>query len=94
MVPASVLSVAGRNGDERPAAAGEGRTLPLAAPVIIAGANVRDNQHWYGNHRLDGPEQYAGNLIIIGLSGFNTAYIIQGGDSGFVLAAIAVDPPV
>ena len=59
-VPASVLSVAEGMGMSA-AAAGEGRTAAGRTGDYRWRANVRDNQHWYGNHRLDGRSQYAGN---------------------------------
>ena len=54
--------------------------LPLAAPVILAGdPHLGHRQYWYRDHCLDGGGPVRlGTPIIIGLSGFNTAYIVQG----------------
>jgi osmoprotectant transport system permease protein len=40
--------------------------------------HVGDYQHRDGDHCLDGGGNTLGTPIIIGLSGFNTAYIVQG----------------
>lgn len=53
--------------------------LPLAAPVIPGGdPHLGHRQYWYRDHCLDGGASTLGTPIIIGLSGFNTAYIVQG----------------
>lgn len=64
--------------------------LPLAAPVILAGVRTSVFTHWYGDDRLNGRGQHAGYAIILGLSGFNTAYVIQGALL-VALAAIIAD---
>ncbi|MGR5870682.1 ABC transporter permease [Enterobacter asburiae] len=88
-VPASVLSVAEGMGMSR------GRLrkveLPLAAPVIIAGirTSVIINIGTATIASTVGANTL-GTPIIIGLSGFNTAYIVQGAVL-VALAAIVVD---
>lgn len=52
--------------------------LPLAAPVIGGDPHLGHRQYWYRDHCLDGGASTLGTPIIIGLSGFNTAYIVQG----------------
>ena len=89
-VPASVLSVAqgmGMNGWQRLLKV----ELPLAAPVMIAGIRTSVIVN-IGTATIASTvgANTLGTPIIIGLSGFNTAYVIQGAVL-VALAAIIVD---
>ena len=89
-VPASVLSVAEGMGMSRGQRLRKVE-LPLAAPVIIAGirTSVIINIGTATIASTVGANTL-GTPIIIGLSGFNTAYIVQGAVL-VALAAIVVD---
>ncbi|MCS2168374.1 ABC transporter permease [Scandinavium manionii] len=89
-VPSSVLSVAqgmGMNGWQRLLKV----ELPLAAPVMIAGIRISVIVN-IGTATIASTvgANTLGTPIIIGLSGFNTAYVIQGAVL-VALAAILVD---
>ncbi len=59
--------------------------------MILGGrAKFGDYQIWYGDDRLNSRASTLGTPIIIGLSGFNTAYVIEGALL-VALAAIIAD---